>query len=337
MLRAPRSVGAGSYSTSSAPQLRPRRGRPSIRCLSPLWHRRRPARIRAALSWPPFNSALRVRGNPAHDCRDRIADPDASRESARASPTNFRSGHLDEPEKKLIVKLLGGKPDQPLLRSRDAWRTSRSATLRRHLGGGKPRLSPARRISDADGRFHRKEKDADRLNLGVPGDARRHGSTSMRRTLDFQLKQLAYRACAGRSFEGVRLVGGALAVSPLESEVPRSLPRRLNGSSTASCPTSTLITDLLTEVDGWTGFTGQIHTSAHRRHGAQSPRHSGRRAGRRHQSGSQAHGGSLIQCQRTTALVGRVCFTIRPETYRAAQASDHRRPFSPSARCSLGR
>jgi hypothetical protein len=81
------------------------------------------------------------------------------------------------------------------------------------------------------------EKDTDRLNLGVPGDAP-PWLDSMRRTLDFQLKQLAYRACAGK-LEGVRLVGGALVVSPLESEVPDA-GEALKGSSTASCPTSTL-------------------------------------------------------------------------------------------------
>jgi hypothetical protein len=62
------------------------------------------------------------------------------------------------------------------------------------------------------------KKDTDRLNLGVPGDAPAW-LDSMRRTLDFQLKQLAYRARIGK-LEGVRLVGGALVVSPLESEVP---------------------------------------------------------------------------------------------------------------------
>src|SRR4029077_13411351 len=61
------------------------------------------------------------------------------------------------------------------------------------------------------------KKDTDRLNLGVPGDAPAW-LDSMRRTLDVQLKQLAYRARAGK-LEGVRLVGGALVVSPLESEV----------------------------------------------------------------------------------------------------------------------
>jgi hypothetical protein len=101
----------------------------------------------------------------------------------------------------------------------------------------------------------------------------------------FQLKQLAYRACA-RKLESVRLVGGALVVSPLESEVPdaaEALKWELN-----SFLPNVHITDLLAEVDGWTGFADKF---THLRTGdmvRNRSRHSGRRAGRRHQSGSQA-------------------------------------------------
>src|ERR1700677_3718884 len=71
------------------------------------------------------------------------------------------------------------------------------------------------------------------------------------RTVDFQLKQLAYRARAGK-LEGVRLVNGALVVSPLESEVPEAADA-LKWELNSFLP-NVHITDLLAEVDGWTGL-----------------------------------------------------------------------------------
>ena len=80
----------------------------------------------------------------------------------------------------------------------------------------------------------------------------------------------------------------------------------------------------------------QVHAFAHGRRGAQSLRHSCRRAGRRHQSRPQAHGGSLIQCQRTTDWLG--AFVPCPAgDLQSGASSDYRRAFSPSTRRSLGR
>ena len=124
---------------------------------------------------------------------------------------------MDEPAKKLI--LAGGKPDRPL------YEVATLGALRDRLRSGDIWVEGSRAYRPLDeylmptGAFTEK-KDADRLSLGVPADAPAW-LDSMRRTLDFQLKQLAYRARAGK-LEGVRLVDGALVVSPLESEVPEA-------------------------------------------------------------------------------------------------------------------
>jgi hypothetical protein len=73
------------------------------------------------------------------------------RENRRALPDKFPIGHLDEPEKKLI--LAGGKPDRPL------YEVATLGALRDRLRSGDIWVegSRARRISDAHGHLHRKE------------------------------------------------------------------------------------------------------------------------------------------------------------------------------------
>ena len=160
------------------------------------------------------------------------------------------------------------------------------------------------------------KKDTDRLNLGVPGDAPAW-LDSMRRTLDFQLKQLAYRACAGK-LEGVRLAGGALVVSPLESGVPdaaEALKWELN-----SFLPNVHITDLLAEVDGWTGFADKF---THLRIGDMVRNRSAILAA---VLADATNLGPKRMAEASSNVSERQIswarlFHVRPETYRAAQAA----------------
>ena len=149
-------------------------------------------------------------------------------------------------------------------------------------------------------------------------------ANSMRRTLDFQLKQLAYRARTGK-LEGARLVGGALVVSPLESEVPdaaKAIQWELN-----SFLPNVHITDLLAEVDGWTGFADKF---THLRTGDMVRNRSASLAA---VLADATNLGPKRMAEASSNVSERQIswarFHVRPETYRAAQAAiiDAHRPI----------
>ncbi|MBM3578556.1 MAG: Tn3 family transposase [Alphaproteobacteria bacterium] len=173
------------------------------------------------------------------------------RENRRALPAKFPMGHLHDSTKKLV--LAGGKPDRPL------YETATLAALRERLRSGDIWVEGSRAYRPLaeylmpQAAFIEK-KHGDRLDLGVPSDAQAW-LDRMQQTLDFQLKQLAYRARSGK-LEGVRLVEGALVVAPLESEVPDAA-EALKWELNRHLP-NVHITDLLAEVDSWTGFSDRF-------------------------------------------------------------------------------
>jgi Domain of unknown function (DUF4158) len=155
------------------------------------------------------------------------------RENRRALPNKLPIGHLDEPAKKLILER--GKPDRPL------YEVATLGALRDRLRSGDIWVEGSRAYRPLDEYLmpmsaFTEKKDADRLSLGVPADVEAWVD-SMRRTLDFQLNQLAYRARAGK-LEGVRLVNGALVCRRWKVRFQKP-PRRLSGNSIGSCPTFT--------------------------------------------------------------------------------------------------
>ena len=156
------------------------------------------------------------------------------RENRRALSNKFPIGHLDEPAKKLI--LAGSKPDRPL------YEVATLGALRDRLRSGDIWVEGSRAYRPLDeylmptGAFTEK-KDADRLSLGVPADAPAW-LDSMRRTLDFSSSNSPIALAP----ESSRAYGSWTARWSCRRWKVRfqKLPRRLSGSSTASCPTSTL-------------------------------------------------------------------------------------------------
>jgi Tn3 transposase DDE domain len=97
-------------------------------------------------------------------------------------------------------------------------------------------------------------KAADELQFGVRGDAVAYISEA-RQTLDFRLKQLAYRARNGR-LEGVRIEAGQLVVTPLPGDVPAAA-EELKWQLGDMYPLIE-VPDLLMEVHHWTGFADRF-------------------------------------------------------------------------------
>ncbi|KZL21110.1 hypothetical protein PsAD37_03517 [Pseudovibrio sp. Ad37] len=97
-------------------------------------------------------------------------------------------------------------------------------------------------------------KENNDLAFGVPLDSAAWLS-KMREQLDFNIKQLAYRARDGK-LKDVRLKNGTLIVTLQASDVP-SGAEELNEELTQMYPHVEVL-DLLRDVHKWTGFADQF-------------------------------------------------------------------------------
>ena len=94
-------------------------------------------------------------------------------------------------------------------------------------------------------------KDQGGLNLGVPTDAD-IWIAQKQRELDFKLKRMSYRARTGK-LAGVRLVDGVMLIAKQRTKVPKAKVDAAKWLILDRLPQID-ITELLAEVNAWTGF-----------------------------------------------------------------------------------
>ena len=222
-------------------------------------------------------------------------------------------GHLKDKVRKLIFA--GGRPDRRL------YEVATLAALRDRLRSGDIWVEGGRDYRPLDSQLMPRaafvaRKDADIEKLGVPGDVEAW-LADKHRELDFKLKQLSHRARTVK-LHGVRLENGVLIISPVRSAVPK-----------AADPVKWLcldrmpridITDLLAEVDSWTGFAGCF---THMRTGEAVRAPSALLAAI---LGDATNLGAKRMADASTGLTERQItwarlFHIRPETYKSALAT----------------
>jgi TnpA family transposase len=201
----------------------------------------------------PFLRTFIFRSTRRHDpLLSAIALLRSLNEAARRTlPDRVPVAHLGVPARKLIFGQ--GKPDRRL------YEIATLAVLRERLRSGDVWVEGSRAFRPIEEHLMPKPdflalKATENLGLGVQQDAVAY-LAEIRQVLDFNLKQLAYRARNGK-LEGVRLESGALIVTPLTSEIPaeaETLNRELSGMFPL-----VEVPDLLREVHDWTGFADQF-------------------------------------------------------------------------------
>ena len=161
-------------------------------------------------------------------------------------------------------------------------------------------------------------KEVDDLRLGVPCGADAW-IAEKEQELDFKLKRLGHQARTGK-LAGIRMEDGVLIISQQRTKVPKTKVEAAKWLILDRMPQID-ITDLLAEVNTWTGFAQWF---THLRTGDPVRPHPGAASSnpwRRDQSRRQAHGRRLGRGSARRQITRPRQKHIRPETYKAFLAA----------------
>ena len=199
---------------------------------------------------PALLGAFTFRSARAHDPLLTAIDllRQLNRDDRRGLPAKVPLGHLKEKVRKLIAA--NGKRDRRL------WEIATLAVLRERLRSGDIWVEGGRAFRPLEAQLMLRpafaaRKEADDLRLGVPRGADAW-IAEKEQELDFKLKRLSHQARTGK-LAGVRMEDGVLIISQQRTKVPKTKVDAAKWLILDRMPQID-ITDLLAEVNTWTGF-----------------------------------------------------------------------------------
>ena len=199
---------------------------------------------------PALLDAFTFRSARAHDPLLTAIDllRQLNRDDRRGLPAKVPLGHLKEKVRKLIAT--NGKRDRRL------WEIATLAVLRERLRSGDVWVEGGRAFRPLEaqlmpGPAFAARKEAGDLRLGVPRGANAW-IAEKEQELDFKLKRLSHQARTGK-LAGVRMEDGVLIISQQRTKVPKAKVDAAKWLILDRMPQID-ITDLLAEVNTWTGF-----------------------------------------------------------------------------------
>src|SRR5574337_593147 len=171
-----------------------------------------------------------------------------NRDDRRGLPAKVPLGHLIQKVRKLIAA--NGKRDRRL------WEIATLAVLRERLRSGDVWVEGGRAFRPLEAQLMPSpafvaRKEAGDLRLGVPRGAPAW-IAEKEQELDFKLKRLSHQARTGK-LAGVRMEDGVLIISQQRTKVPKAKVDAAKWLILDRMPQID-ITDLLAEVNTWTGF-----------------------------------------------------------------------------------